>query len=598
MRSRPDLRLYLTPRQPTAGARLSARIQLQSRTHTPYDGIEVRLVGRENRYERSTSDGNSTSARYHRREILRLAAEFRGGVLEPGTLEREVTFELPQDAPPTFRSTLASIAYELEVRVRIPWWPDRRGRFVVTMHTPATDPGPPRPKLFTTERSENRGDDPVLELSLEDDRLVLGGALAGAVAITGLGGKRLRRVEVACVALETALVRSTAGAREADRRTWVVHQGTPREGAALPFHIAIPPELPPSFQSPFIRVTHFVEAKAVVALGRDITLRVPVVAARAERARTAAPVPLVGNARQATVWQAALERMQERPGGVEGLHFDAERGSASFTRDGVLITVAEEDGEVRRRPRRGLLGDRSGGGPCLVAELSWPALGLDLRVAERRWTDFGERHAALDETLQRRFTVRVREPAQAAPFLNPALRDSLSSFDEAGLDDERAVVLRRGGVYQVEGLVRFLTQLHGLAGQVARAGHDIPPPAALAAEAAAWEAVASARGARLRPGDLALVDWALRGVPLALTHRWEGQRLVGSELSTPLPVEADADAWRDALAEATGAGSFVEGGRVGVVFPELLRPEAVLRVAEAFSLAVASLLGSDVGPYR
>ena len=42
------------------------------------------------------------------------------------------------------------------------------------------DPGAPRPQIFTTQAGDSRGDAPVLELSLEDDRLRLGGTLAGA----------------------------------------------------------------------------------------------------------------------------------------------------------------------------------------------------------------------------------------------------------------------------------------------------------------------------------------------------------------------------------------------------------------------------------
>jgi hypothetical protein len=216
----------------------------------------------------------------------------------------------------------------------------------------------------------------------------------------------------------------------------------------------------------------------------------------------------------------------------------------------------------------------SDSGPCLVAELTWPSLGLDLRVAERRWTDFGPKLPAFDAGLTKRFTLQAREPEQAARFLDTPLRDAVLAFDEAGLDDAGAVVLRRGGVYKVDGLVRFLAQAHHLATQVARAMAVIPPPAGLVATADAWRSFAASRSARLRPGDLALVDWSLRGVPLTLTRRFEAERVVASELGTSLPVGADAATWQDVLAKATGCASFVEAGQVGVTLPELTDPRA------------------------
>lgn len=602
MRSRPDLSVYLTPTRVCPGERLRARVVLTSRSETPVEGIDVVLVGKESRYKSSSSSGDTTTMHYHRREVLRLGLRFPADILTPGTWDREVTFDIPRDAPPSYRSPLANITYELEVHVHIPWWPDRRERYVVTVETLAVDPGPPRPQIFTTQAGEVRGDAPVLELSLEDDRLRLGGNLAGAVAVTGLGGRRLRRIELACVTVETALVKSSAGPRDVDRRTWILHEGTPAEGASVPFRLAIPKELSPGFRSPFIQVEHAIEAVAVVALGQDIALRVRAHALRSAAARPGAPVPLIGSARHLGVWQAAVEQVRLTGlGGVRDMHFDPTQGAASFALGDVAVTVAEEQGAVRRRRERGGVAGGaplSDSGPCLVAELTWPALGLGLRAAERRWTDFGQKAEAFDGALTKRFTLQAREPAQAARFLDASLGGALSAFDEAGLDDEGAVVLRRGGVYKVDGLVRFLAQVHHLATDVARATGAIPPPVGLAATAEAWRSFAASREARLRPGDLALSDWSLRGVPLTLTRRFEAERVVASELATTLPPGADPIVWKGALAKATGSASFVEGGQVGITLPDLSDPRALLPIAEAFTGAVGQLVGGEVSPYR
>lgn len=615
MRSRPDLTVFLTPTQVCPGERLRARVQLQSRSETPYDAIDVVLVGNESRYKSTSTSDSGSTRHYHRREALRLGVTFPPGVLMPGTWEREVTFDVPRDASPTYSSSLATIAYELQVRVHIPWWPDRRESYKVEVQVLAVDPGEPRPQIFTTQAGETRGDAPVMELSLEDDRLRLGGTLAGAVALTGLGGRRIRRIEIVCVVRETALVKSSSGPTDVSRHKWVIHEGTPAEGASLPFRLAMPPGLSPSFRSPFIQVDHAIEATAVVALGSDISLRVPAVALRSGAVRPGAPVPLIGSARHLGVWQAAVEQVRKaRTGGVRDIHFDPSSAAASFSVGDVAVSVAEEQGAVRRRARAGVTGGvpSSDSGPCLLAEFTWPGLGLDLRVAERRWTDLGQRSAAFDAALTKRFTLRAREPEQAAHFLDAGMRDALLAFDEVGLDDEGLVVLRRGGVYKADGLVRFLTQVHQLATQVARAVALIPPPAAardggalalpagatLRATADAWLGLAASRGARLRPGDFALVGWSLRGVPLTLTHRFEEQRVVASELTTPLPSGADSTAWRDALASVTGSPAFVEEGQVGVVLPPPLDPQSLLRIAEGFTGAVAKLVGGENSPYR
>ncbi|MEZ4327748.1 MAG: hypothetical protein R3B40_21195 [Polyangiales bacterium] len=600
MRSRPDLSVYLSPQRPTPGERLHARVVLTSRSETPYDLIEVTLVGRESRYEHTSGSGDDRTSHYHRREVMRLRARFDAGVLAPGTSERMVTFDIPRDAPPAYKSRLASISYTLGVRVHIPWWPDRQAAYTVPVETPPEGPGRPRPQLFTTLRGEQRDDTPVLELSLEGDRLAIGGQLAGAVAITGLGNKRVRRVELACVTVETPLVKSSTGTTDVDHRTWVLHKGTPADGASIPFRLAIPKDLAPTFRSPYIRVTHAIEARAVVALGSDIVLRVPAVALRSKGTKEASVVPLLGSARHATVWQAALREVQKlRLSGLRDLRYDAEHGVGSFACHEVSVVLAEEEGAARkRRTQRSSLVSADDTGPCVTAELSWPALGLDLRVAERRWTDFGKPHAALDRSLHRRFTVRAREPEQAASLLTPALRDALFAFDEAGLDDERVVVLRRGGVYREASLVRFVREVHRLASVVAPLLAGIAPPSAFAADADAWRALSRAHGARLRPGDFALVDWSMRGVPLVLTHRWEDGTPVSSELSTTLPEGVDTDAWRDALGKAVRGTGFVHRGRVGATLPSLARPDTLLGTAEAFATCVTRLSGADMAPYR
>ena len=195
---------------------------------------------------------------------------------------------------------------------------------------------------------------------------------------------------------------------------------------------------------------------------------------------------------------------------------------------GLRVTVTEEH--------------REGLGPCLAAELEWPRLGIDVRLAERRWTDLGAKLDAVDAALQERFTVRARESAQVARLLVPEVRDALGVFDEAALDDDGAVVVQKGGVYQIAGLERFLSRVEYLAARLAKAIAELPPPAGLASAQDAFSRFAERHGAILRVGDLSISGLHLAGVPLSLEHRFEEARPAESRLFAPRPERADAEA--------------------------------------------------------
>jgi hypothetical protein len=584
MRSRPDLAVYLDPAEPSLGDRLHAHVRLTSRSETPYDAIDVVLIGRESRYSHTTSTGKSSSRHYHRREFLRLGKTFNGGVLKPGELDLRLYIDLPHDAPPTYKSNLSNIEYELAVRVHIPWWPDRHETYVVPVRIPMRDPSPATPRVFTSQIGELRLEAPVIELSLEDQRFPLGGSIAGAVAITGLGQKKLRRVEVCACTWETALVKSTAGPTVVDRRTWKVHDGTPAEGSSIPFRLGIGTDLAPTFQSPYIRVDHAIEVVAVVAFGSDITMRVPIAVERQTSARRPSQsLPLVGKQRHVAVWQAGTEAA--RQAGYTIVEFDPNRPMLVLDIRGIRVTVLEENRESL--------------GPCLVAELDWPSLGLELRLCERHWTDLGGSLPGLDKRLEKRFTIRAREASQAVHLLGPKVRDALEVFTEAALDDEGAVVLQKGGVYNVSGLERVLARIATLARALSRAIEDIPPPAALAPQAAAWRRFAGAHGARLRAGDLSLHDFNRSGMALSLDHRWESDRPVETRLWAPRPEQLDPAAIAAALTKTMERPSLIEESRVGISLPLINDPEEMLPLAEGFATRVASLAGAhEKGPYR
>jgi hypothetical protein len=220
-------------------------------------------------------------------------------------------------------------------------------------------------------------------------------------------------------------------------------------------------------------------------------------------------------------------------------------------------------------------------------------------VAERKWTDLGARLPEVDGFFQQRFTVRAREPAQANAVLDEALRVALARFDEAAMDDDHAVLTRAGGVFQLEGLQRFLLDVQVVAANLAAAVARVPPPAVLADRLAAWAAFAHARGATLRVGDLTLHAWSVKGVVLRTATRWEKGAPRGA-LALALPAGADAKRWEDALLDGLDAPSSV---REGVAWVECELPEdpaSLMPLAERVAEIALSLQrsGGDAGPYR
>lgn len=531
MRSRPTLQLFLTPRQPTPGGTLRVDLRLESKSETPFDAIEVELVGKESRYWFTSVTNNTSISHDHHREILRRRQVFPGGILTPGEHRHAVLFPLPSDAPPTYKSSLSTVEYVLSVRVRIPWWPDRHERYAIRVAPPETTLGAPSPRIYSTRAGAPPADEPVIELSLASDQIPLGGQLLGALAFSNLGGRKLRRIELLLGTVETARVESSTGPTTVDKRELVLSQETPAEGASIHFRLTIPEDLSAAFSSPFIQVSHELSATAVVAFGRDLGLRVPLTILRpGAPPPPPSDLPLVGKERHAAIFQEVIETL--RDAGYEILQGDPSEASVSFQAGQVQVRVVEEH--------------RDGLGPCLVADLDGPPLGLDLRVCERSWTDLGNRLDGLDGAFQKRFTVLCREEAQALALLTPALREALAAFDEAALDDEGAIVLARGGARERQGLLRFLAAAHRLGLALSSAPEHLPPPASMAPFLPAYRRFADRHGGHLSVGDLSLRGWIVGGFNMTLEPTFKSGVPTASRLWTPVP-SPDASRWSDAL---------------------------------------------------
>lgn len=580
MRSWPKVTVCLDPSAPTPGQRLHVHVHLESRTETPYDAIEIALVGRESHYNTKTRIDKN-------RDVLRLRATYPAGVLSPGSSDWKTHFDLPKDIPPAYAKENITIRYDLLVRVRIPWWLDRRARYEVPVRARATSLLKAKPAVYSTQAGERRGLDPVLEVSLEGSTLPVGDQFSGAVAITGLGNRNIRCIELSVAVIKTTLGQILNETTEINSRTWVLHEGTPQDGVSVPFQVTIPEEFPITFQTPLVKVEHVLTVTAVVAFGKDILLRIPMVA---KRRKTSNQVKLaekhvlaVGNERKVDVWREGIDAIRAVSNVIT--EADPEHARIVLSVRGIRATITDE------------VSDKWG--PCRVAKLEWPALGLELRLRERPWTELVLERKEDNKRFQQRFTLQTREAAQAWQFFDIELRDDLLAFDEAALDDTGATVVKKGGVYHVEALRQFFAQVESLCGHVADAIERIPPPEGFTGSIKNWKRFAKRHGAIFRVGDLFVSGFCCAGIPLQLEHRFDGHRRIESRLFAPRPQSPNESAMHDALTEATACRVVIEESRIGIIVPLVQDPEEILSVADALAATVASFrTGRTQGPYR
>ncbi|RYZ61904.1 MAG: hypothetical protein EOP08_12870 [Proteobacteria bacterium] len=393
---------------------------------------------------------------YHQRSVIALGRAFPEGVLEPGLRELRVDFDLPAEAPPSYRSTVGHVQYELHVQVRIPWWLDLSGKYPVHVEPLPVAAPAPTAVSYTTSASQHTGAEPVLELSLEDDAIARGSQLRGALALAGLGGRTLRRIDIELHTVESSVVDSVTPQTVVERFVWNVHEGHLPDGKSVRFSLRVPDALQPALQTPFVRVQHRLRVLAVLPFGKDLTLPVPLRWYHAaEHAGRTTTLPSVGDERRHAVWRHAAAQLESA--GIPGAYFDGEHERLTYALGEVSITVDEH----------------LASSPELRARFVYPTRGLGLLLSERAFL----KHlpAKLQPALRSRFTLSARDGEQAEGWLQGALHSALLAFHEVEMTDTSLVVTRKGGVYQLQGLLEYLNLVTALAQALLAA--RVPPPA-------------------------------------------------------------------------------------------------------------------------
>jgi hypothetical protein len=589
VRSRPKVQLQHSPEIIVPGCTLRAVVQLDSPSETPCDGIELVLTGDERRFSHTTGSGTNQRRVYRSESHLALRAQTAAETLPVGRHDYEILFELPPDLPPSYASDTGSIRYLLAVRVSIPWWPDRTARYALRVQALAVSPSPETPGIYATHPEGPQGEEPFIEASVDRTTLGLAEAIEGAVSFGNVAQSRIKRVEVAFVALDTPTFRPRAVPTEAKRYGLTLLDHAPAENEPLPFALAFPESEAPTFRATLIDLAWVLEIRAVVAWGEDARLWVPLrvvrTAAGASRQGRGKRLPPVGRERRAEVWAAVAQARR--------LRNDAESETMSTELGDVALQIALE-----RRGDAGL---------CCVARLSYPSLGLGLHVGEMRWTDklSVERISLGQDKLDRRFAVRGREPAQVRSFLRPELLSLLRKFSPVSLDDEQAQLGASGAGYDTAKLDAFAGLALGVAEAIRQATAGILPPATMAADLPAWRAFAQKLEGGLELGRMAIHDARVEGLRFAVITDWtaggvaERTRL---ELRFDPELEGDPRLPEAVVRELQIGGIAVEASRSGLsatLGAPVHDPSVLLGPLGLMARIAHGLRGSGVrGPYR
>ncbi len=512
LKQRPDIKLF-APRVIVAGRSFSVRIVLDCGAEVPVDGVEVELLGTGVWYS-SSQYGQQRNDLPFSRWVARPVRERRE--LSAGSHELSVSFELPPDAPASYRGRALSVEWSIRVHVDIPWWPDARATFTVHVSSPPSSEAsaPPR-RVFASSSEGPQSSKPYVEVSLGSTAVVSGGRLEGRVALSNTERNQYRALRLALVAVETMPGLLSTWTQHNTVGRWVVPLSEPAEDAPIDFALALPSGLVPGFATRKLGVEWFLEVRVDVAWSLDTKLWIPIVVSgnRSEATgETAAPLA-VGSQRLALVWSEA--------GRQAGYNY----AQGELTREigGCRLVIRRE-----HQGRRGLR---------LVGEAMFRDVDLGLRAQSG---GLHCRDEAQDEVLAEETRgVTERCPVQDA-------------------DDERIVCTSDDAGTRIAPVAALAEGLTAIVQAFEDARARLPPPRDMAAMVPAFRSAARRLG-----GDLDVASMDVRGVrdemPFSLETQWDDDGTLARtvlEVCPTLPIDAR---WHQAWDGSTPPGPVPPG---------------------------------------
>ena len=589
MRQRPKVKQILVTAPAFAGQPLDVSVVLESKSATPVDSIRLTLEG-DHKLSRDRSRLPLVPvARLVHEEVV-LSGK---GELAPGTRPFRARFRLRPDLPASYAGQQVAIAYELELYVDIPWWPDLRERYSVVLSPPVSARRPPRRLLRTTAAP---GSDAIfLEIALDDQVFAPGDVLSGALALGNLRGRKVKGISMALCGVESSAIAGPFGAvtQVGEGARFLFHFGpvAAGEGVELPFRLALPKTLAPTFQSGPSSLSWVLEVVLDVAWSSKRVHRFPVEIRALDRpSESAAARPRLGHERWRGVWGEA--------GAPYGLALDPED--------------LELTGVLAGRSARVFL-DHDADPPALAAELRWPSWGTGFLVRVRRVALFA---SGGDDGFGKRYRVEGREAAQVRALLTPELRRALLAFDEVYADDEHVRVKGSSKGFDQPYIGELLARRAALAASLRISDARMVPPAALASAVPAWRGFAEELSGTLALGPMAITGATLEGARFDLVTVFDGANVertrLGLVVDPPLAEPFDPESEESLTAAPPGTREVVAALREGslelrvaehAIDVDLAGPvsdPAALRERMAAMLSLARRLRKEsvAGPYR
>lgn len=511
MRSRPDIDIKI-PRSVLPGEALHVDLLVTGRSVTPIDFIAVHFHVTEGVFDAS-------SATFTQHEILHETVEVaEAGELGALVYRYRASFEVSSDVPPTYLGTMIEVRAWVEIHVSIPWWPDVRERYDVTILPAPID----RPASAPFTGSSLRGNEPFVEVSLRAQCFVPGETIEGAIAFGNVGGGVVQDIVPALVGFER-FGEGDAQKIEILRHNAFLAVSNDGEGREIPFHLAVPAGSPPSRKLPTGDFFWVVEVRLDLGGVSSVVYQVPVTIAFFEgRARVASTETApIGAGRWRAVWAEAGE--------AKGLTLDRQRLRLVGELSGCDVSVIVGKNEAKRS--------------SLSARLRWASWGLELELTTAGALDFGTYFQ--DEELERRFRITGRDPAQVRGALVPLLRNALLAFDEITLDDGEARVSSDAPGYDQPWIGAFLGKVAALAQALDAASRAIPAPEAMTAFLPAWQRFAGDLDGDLCVGNMRITGGSFEGAPAAILTEIEDSEpaatLIELGIDPPLSAAFDAD---------------------------------------------------------
>jgi len=249
--------------------------------------IDLALHGRE-LSQMTVQEGKSRRVIQQNYPFLELISSFREGVtfqdaehIAPGTYRLPFRFELPANMEPSLATSEIPavrgrffsrpdgmyVEYELEARVRVPWWIDPVDRVTVPVFSTRRVLGtiPPLPSLAEEDR-------PSFRVEVDPVQILPGGTISGSYTVQNPRGKHLEKLTIVCYRHVEYTVQGRGQARDGPSYECVVPIGDRETTHAGRFELTIPntSESTGPFHGQLHRTWWMVHAELGVELGLDV----------------------------------------------------------------------------------------------------------------------------------------------------------------------------------------------------------------------------------------------------------------------------------------------------------------------------------------